>query len=91
MHESIVPYLTSFGKGKTARIGPQSLLTSDVEFVRRINAQRGLYGRSDWYKGGRFVPNEDTLLSMTDDEEHKTLRTKMAPGVCTVGPSILQN
>lgn len=70
------------GKGKTARIGPQSLLTSDVEFVRRINSQRGLYGRSNWYKGGRFVPNENTLLSMTDDHEHKTLRTKMAPGAC---------
>jgi hypothetical protein len=75
------PILNSYCKGKIARIGPQTLLASDVEYVRRINALRSPYSRSDWYKGGRFVPNEDTLLSMTDDYEHKTLRAKMAPGV----------
>lgn len=67
--------------GKFARIGPQTLLVSDSEFIKKINARGSNYHRSDWYKGGRFVPNEDTLLSMTDDAEHKALRTKMAPGV----------
>lgn len=51
--------------------------------IRRVNAPRSAFHRSDWYKGGRFVPNEDTLLSMTDDAEHKALRAKMTPGVST--------
>ena len=67
--------------GRFARIGPQTLLVSDADFIRKINARGSSYKRSDWYKGGRFVPNEDTLLSMTEDSEHKALRTKMAPGV----------
>lgn len=69
--------------GPFARVGPQTLLVSDVDFIRKINARGSTYHRSDWYKGGRFVPNEDTLLSLTDDLEHKTLRTKMAPAVCS--------
>ena len=67
--------------GRFARIGPQTLLVSDVDFIRKINARGSSYKRSDWYKGGRFVPNEDTLLSMTDDNEHKALRAQMAPAV----------
>ncbi|KAI1105358.1 cytochrome P450 [Jackrogersella minutella] len=66
--------------GKIARIGPKTLLVSDVELIRKINAPRSAYQRSDWYKGGRFVPNEDTLLSLVDDNEHKALRAKMTPG-----------
>ncbi|KAI0456052.1 cytochrome P450 [Xylaria acuta] len=66
--------------GKMARIGPKTLLVADVEWIRKINAPRSAYQRSDWYKGGRFVPNEDTLLSMTDDDQHRALRAKMAPG-----------
>ncbi|KAL8991443.1 MAG: hypothetical protein Q9177_000155 [Variospora cf. flavescens] len=69
--------------GPFARVGPQTLLVSDVDFIRKINARGSTYHRSDWYKGGRFVPNEDTLLSLTDDLEHKTLRTKMAPAFNT--------
>ncbi|KAK6833502.1 hypothetical protein PG995_013252 [Apiospora arundinis] len=66
--------------GNIARIGPQTLLVADVELIRKVNAPRSAYSRSDWYKGGRFVPNEDTLLSMTDDAQHKALRAKMTPG-----------
>ena len=72
----------SHQSGKIARIGPQSLVTSDVEYIKRMNAPRSSYHRSDWYKSVRFVPNEDTLLNMTDDVMHKALRSKMAPGVC---------
>ena len=67
--------------GRFTRISPQTLLVSDVDYIRKVNARGSTYSRSDWYKGGRFVPNEDTLISMTDDSEHKALRHKMAPGV----------
>ncbi|CAD6565532.1 MAG: hypothetical protein ASARMPRED_007312 [Alectoria sarmentosa] len=78
-------YFTEANKkyGRFARIGPQTLLVSDVDYIRKVNARGSSYSRSDWYKGGRFVPNEDTLLSMTDDNEHKSLRNKMAPGFNT--------
>ena len=75
--------LTRFLLGSTARIGPQTLLSSDIDYIRRINARKSPYSRSDWYKGGRFVPNEDTLLSETDDAKHRALRSKMAPAVTT--------
>lgn len=67
--------------GKFARIGPSTLLVADVEFLRKVNAPKSKYHRSDWYKGSRFTPNEDTLISMTDEAEHKSLRARMAPGV----------
>ena len=52
-----------------------------VEFRRRVNAPKSKYHRSDWYKGSRFTPNEDTLISETDEVIHKSLRSRMAPGV----------
>lgn len=66
--------------GKFARIGPTSLLVSDVEFLRKVNGPKSKYHRSDWYKGSRFTPNEDTLISMTDEVEHKSLRARMTAG-----------
>jgi hypothetical protein len=66
--------------GKFARIGPTSLLVSDVEFLRKVNGPKSKYHRSDWYKGSRFTPNEDTLISMTDEVEHKSLRARMMAG-----------
>ncbi|POR35306.1 Pisatin demethylase [Tolypocladium paradoxum] len=66
--------------GKFARIGPTTLLVSDVEFLRKVNAPKSKYHRSDWYKGSRFTPNEDTLISMTDEAEHKSLRSRMTAG-----------
>jgi len=52
-----------------------------VEFLRKVNAPKSKYHRSDWYKGSRFTPNEDTLISMTDEVEHKSLRSRMMAGV----------
>jgi len=54
---------------------------SDVEFLRKVNGPKSKYHRSDWYKGSRFTPNEDTLISMTDEAEHKSLRSRMTAGV----------
>ncbi|KAH8723144.1 pisatin demethylase [Phaeosphaeriaceae sp. PMI808] len=71
---------TSSKYGKFARIGPNTLLVSDVEFMRRVNAPKSKYRRSDWYKGSRFTPGEDTLISMTDEVEHKAVRSKMTIG-----------
>ncbi|KAF2128299.1 pisatin demethylase [Dothidotthia symphoricarpi CBS 119687] len=78
MHHILQDISTRYGK--FARIGPNTLLVSDVEFVRRVNAPKSKYHRSDWYKGSRFTPGEDTLISMTNEVEHKTVRSKMTVG-----------
>lgn len=57
-----------------------------VEFIRKVNAPKSKYHRSDWYKGSRFTPGEDTLIVMTDEVEHKTVRLKMTAGVSTGPP-----
>ncbi|KXX83296.1 Pisatin demethylase [Madurella mycetomatis] len=67
--------------GKFARVGPRTLLVADVEFLRKVNGPKSKYHRSDWYKGSRFTPGEDTLISMTDEAEHKSLRVRMTAGV----------
>ncbi|OAA57143.1 Cytochrome P450 [Akanthomyces lecanii RCEF 1005] len=41
---------------------------------------RSDYRRSSWYDGMRFDPTKDNLLSLRNEEAHKTLRAKMAAG-----------
>lgn len=65
-----------------ARVGPNYLVTSDPELMKRILNVRTPYKRSDWYDGMRLDPSKDNVLSQRDDEEHGRLRSKMAAGVC---------
>ncbi len=66
--------------GSLARIGPNNLVTSDPDLIRRMNAPRSLYRRSDWYNTMRFKPRADNVLSHTQEERHDELRRKMAAG-----------
>ncbi|WYZ41627.1 hypothetical protein EsH8_V_000522 [Colletotrichum jinshuiense] len=66
--------------GPLARIGPNDLLNDDPELVRRMNAARSDYRRSDWYDGGRFNPSKNNVLTWRDENEHTKLRSKMAAG-----------
>ncbi|MCJ1269296.1 hypothetical protein MMC22_009187 [Lobaria immixta] len=77
--------------GSTARIGPQTLLTCDVELIHRMNAPRSSYRRSDWYTGSRFVPGEDSLLSEVDEAQHKKLRAAMTPAYAINGNDALEH
>ena len=69
------------GAGPLARIGPDTLVTSDPDLLRRILGVRTKYRRSDWYYAMRFDPAKDNVLSMRDDDLHNELRAKMAAGV----------
>ena len=62
------------------RIGPNSIMTSDAALWRRICAVRSPYVRADWYKGMRFEPDKDIILTHRDDK-HMEMRHKMAAGV----------
>lgn len=67
--------------GTLARIGPNTLVTSDPAVLKRMLGVRTPYKRSDWYDGMRLDPSRDNVLSERNDEKHNELRAKMAAGV----------
>ena len=66
--------------GRLARIGPNNLITSDPELIRRMNAPRSPYRRGDWYNAMRMKPGHDNVLSARREDKHRELREKMALG-----------
>ena len=65
--------------GKLVRIGPNYLLTSNPDIVRRYNAPRSGYTKSNWYLSSRFTAGVDNMISDRDDQRHEALRKKAAP------------
>lgn len=66
--------------GSTARIGPRMLITSDPDLLRRMNAARSDFTRSQLYQSLKFHPDEENILSLLDDGEHAEMRRRLAPG-----------
>jgi cytochrome P450 len=73
-------YNVSLKYGSLARIGPNHLLTSDAELLRRMQAPRSKYRRSIWYTTFRFRPRADNIISVVDEAKHDELRRKMSAG-----------
>ncbi|KAK4234750.1 cytochrome P450 [Achaetomium macrosporum] len=66
--------------GPIARVGPTSLITSDIDVWMHINTKPG-YKRSDWYfKPVRIEYHRDNLFSQTDTKLHDERRKQIAPG-----------
>lgn len=65
--------------GKLVRIGPNYLLTSDPDIVRRMNTPRGGYTKSNWYLASRFTAGVDNMISDRNDQRHDVMRKKAAP------------
>lgn len=72
----------SWPSGSVARVGPNDLVTSDPELIKRMLNVRTPYKRSVWYNSMRLDPGKDNVISQRDDAIHGNLRTRMAPGVC---------
>ncbi|KAL1841739.1 hypothetical protein VTJ49DRAFT_6653 [Mycothermus thermophilus] len=66
--------------GSTIRIGPNELMTSDVEVIRRASAARGGYGRSRWYKMSSPDPHHEGMFSTLDGAVHDRLKAQTAAG-----------
>ncbi|KAF2753912.1 putative P450 monooxygenase [Pseudovirgaria hyperparasitica] len=66
--------------GKTARVGPQTLLTTDVALIKRMNGTRSDYRRSVWYNALRLHPTRDNITSHRDEQVHSRLRAQMTQG-----------
>lgn len=65
--------------GKLVRIGPNYLLTSDPDFVRRMNSSRSGYVRANWYVASRLTPGRDNMISDRNEQHHEIMRKKAAP------------
>ncbi|KAE9570781.1 Cytochrome P450 monooxygenase lolP1 [Colletotrichum fructicola] len=66
--------------GKLVRIGPNDVITSDPELIRRMSAAKSTYERSSWYKATRLDPYHDMMGSVLDKSAHHSLRTRLSPG-----------
>ncbi|KAK2035877.1 benzoate 4-monooxygenase cytochrome P450 [Colletotrichum somersetense] len=66
--------------GKLVRIGPNDVLTSDADLIRRMSAGKSTYERSSWYKATRLDPYHDMMGSVLDKSTHHGLRVKLSPG-----------
>ncbi|KAL2193783.1 cytochrome P450 [Corynascus similis CBS 632.67] len=66
--------------GPIARVGPNSLITSNADVWLHVNTKPG-YKRSDWYfKACRVEYQRDHIFSQTDTKLHDERRKQIAPG-----------
>lgn len=75
-----LPFIGAWALGDIARVGPNDLITSDPELMKRMLNVRTKYSRSSWYDGMRLDPTKDNVLSQRNDELHAITRSKMAAG-----------
>ncbi|KAH8895772.1 cytochrome P450 [Thozetella sp. PMI_491] len=66
--------------GLLVRVGPNELLFGDADTYRRITGARSDYVKSPWYETARLLPDQHSVVSMADEEQHKVLRAKLASG-----------
>lgn len=66
--------------GPLVRIGPNDLLASNPDHLRRMSAARSTYERSSWYKATRLDPYHDMMGSVIDKSAHMSIRSKLAAG-----------
>ncbi|KAF9872377.1 cytochrome P450 [Colletotrichum karsti] len=66
--------------GPLVRVGPNDLMTSDPDLMKRMLGVRTTYKRSQWYDAMRLDPGKDNVLSMRDNDMHARLRSQMAAG-----------
>lgn len=56
--------------GSLVRIGPNHIVTSDPDLLRKSGAVRGTYDRSSWYNATKFNPYTDSTLNISDHVAH---------------------
>ncbi|KAI1498335.1 cytochrome P450 [Biscogniauxia marginata] len=66
--------------GELFRVGPNQLMTTDVDVVRRMAYTKSAYTRGPFYQTFRYLPNQDHSFSLLDDAEHTRRRTLLGPG-----------
>ncbi|KAI0120338.1 cytochrome P450 [Hypoxylon sp. NC0597] len=72
--------LTNNATGDLFRIGPNQLMTTDVDIIRRMAHPKSAYTRAPFYQTFRFDPTQDNSFSLLDEKEHIRRRTNFGPG-----------
>ncbi|KAH8810968.1 cytochrome P450 [Xylogone sp. PMI_703] len=62
------------------RIGPNDLITSDPNIIRRMSGARSQYPRADWYDPMKVDPYVHNIFSEMDTKLHDHLKSQMAGG-----------
>lgn len=57
------------------------MASDDPAIQRHLAAPRSAWLRGHWFRGMKFDPRQDNLLSMQDEKAHAELRSKLMPGV----------
>ncbi|KAK0671676.1 putative cytochrome P450 E-class, group IV [Cercophora samala] len=71
---------SKYGSMSTIRVGPNDLITSDLEVIRRTSGARSKYTRSNWYKLNRLDPHNDAMFTTLDTKYHDELKAKLSAG-----------
>ncbi|KAK0666954.1 putative cytochrome P450 E-class, group I [Cercophora samala] len=66
--------------GPLVRVGPNWLLCSDINEIRRMWSVHSGWHRDVWYTGFRFDPASDNILTANDNKVHHRIRTAVLPG-----------
>ncbi|KAI1380990.1 cytochrome P450 [Hypoxylon crocopeplum] len=66
--------------GKLTRTGPNTVVTSDPEVLRRISSARTKYTKNEWYAAATFSPEHETMVTLLDNHDHDKLKAKTASG-----------
>ncbi|KAI1334087.1 pisatin demethylase [Xylariaceae sp. FL0016] len=66
--------------GSLVRIGPNSVITTDVKHAQQMEALKSPYRKGPWYDTFRFEKGKYHSFCMVDEERHAALRTKIGPG-----------
>lgn len=64
--------------GPLIRIGPNQIITSDPDFLRKSGAVRGKYNRSPWYIAFRWQAYVDTTFTLLDHTAHDKRKSQIA-------------
>ena len=71
----------SSSTGPTVRVGPNHLITSNPDLIKKTNTVRSTYIRGQFYEGASIHSTESNILSILSETVHTRLRTQLAPGV----------
>ncbi|KAK3312504.1 cytochrome P450 [Apodospora peruviana] len=66
--------------GPLVRIGPNEVVFGDADTFRMITGARSPFVKSPWFGASRHLPDQHSIVSMSDEDEHKIMKGKLAPG-----------
>ncbi|KAK4653471.1 hypothetical protein QC762_506620 [Podospora pseudocomata] len=64
--------------GPLVVVAPGTVVTNDLDVLRKISAARSTYKRSVWYAGAKFTHDTDSMGTQVDTAAHDILKAKTA-------------